>query len=407
MELLEIIINASQEAFLHVGVILGIVILGFGYIDYKTEGSIVNVLEKNKKIQPIIGALLGLMPGCGGSILLIPLYTKRKVSFGALVATLIASIGDAAFILISSDLKVYLIVCIISFITAIVFGYGVDILNLDKKLKLRDIKISNCNCDNDQKTDIETGFNLNFRANTHIGHDEYDEVDHALHHTKKSKISKLGYKFTHLIGYKIYYLIIIIGFMFSIISHTGGIEHAHEHLHAHSHEEGIILSFEMIISLIGLGLSIMYMIFSKKNIENSTHEIVESKMLSFKEMIIHSANETAFVITWIFIGYLVYDIGVLLVGGEEIVNQMMLSSGIISVLIGALLGIVPGCGIQIVFISLYAKGAIPFAALIANSISQDGDALFPLIAMDKKSALWATILTTIPALLIGFVAYFI
>lgn len=407
MELLEIIINASQEAFLHVGVILGIVILGFGYVDYKTEGNIVSILEKNKKIQPIIGAILGVMPGCGGSILLIPLYTKRKVSFGALIATLIASIGDAAFILISSDIKIYLIVSIISFITAIIFGYGVDILNLDKKLNLRDVKTHNCTCNNDEKTDIEMGINLNFRSNNHIGHEEYDEVDHALHHNKKRKISKLGYNFTHFIGYKIYYLIIIIGFIFSITSHIGGIEHAHEHLHDHSHEESIILSFEMIISLIGLVLSIIYMILSKKNIENSTHEIVESKILSFKEMVVHSASETAFVITWIFIGYLVYDIGVLLVGGQEIVNQMMLSSGILSVLVGALLGIVPGCGIQIIFISLYAKGAIPFAALIANSISQDGDALFPLIAMDKKSALWATILTTIPALLIGFIVYFI
>ena len=59
------------------------------------------------------------------------------------------------------------------------------------------------------------------------------------------------------------------------------------------------------------------------------------------------------------------------------------------------------------FISLYSKGVIPFAALVANSISQDGDALFPLIAMDKKSALWATILTTIPAIVIGFIVYIV
>ena len=122
-------------------------------------------------------------------------------------------------------------------------------------------------------------------------------------------------------------------------------------------------------------------------------------------MIIHSASETAFVITWIFIGYLVYDLGVMVLGGEEVLHSILLVNGMISVVIGAVLGIVPGCGIQIIFISLYSKGIIPFAALVANSISQDGDALFPLIAMDKKSALWATILTTIPAILIGFVVY--
>jgi hypothetical protein len=31
-------------------------------------------------------------------------------------------------------------------------------------------------------------------------------------------------------------------------------------------------------------------------------------------------------------------------------------------------------------------GIIPFSGLVANAISQDGDALLPLIAMDKKAA---------------------
>jgi hypothetical protein len=43
----------------------------------------------------------------------------------------------------------------------------------------------------------------------------------------------------------------------------------------------------------------------------------------------------------------------------------------------------------------------PFSALTANAISQDGDALFPLIAIDKKAAVIASIYTTIPALVVG------
>ena len=41
------------------------------------------------------------------------------------------------------------------------------------------------------------------------------------------------------------------------------------------------------------------------------------------------------------------------------------------------------------------------------SISQDGDALFPLIAMDRKSAFWATVINTIPAIIVGVDAYLI
>ena len=421
MNILEIIIHASQEAFLHVGVTLSLVILAFGYIDYKTKGRLVNLLYKNSNIQPIIGSILGIIPGCGGTILLIPLYTKGKVSFGTLVASLVASMGDAAFILIAVDIQKYILVSVISFFTAIATGYIVDGLKLEKKLKLRNRDEHNCSCDNDEETDLEKSLEDKSKTITHVGHIENDEVDHTLHHTNKKKISSFAYKFTHSIGYKVYYLLIAIGLAFILISHNSGLTHTHEYIyesdsaqveqHDHEHEDdedhvhGDILSLETIISLVGVGLSIIYMIMSKKNIENSTHEIVESKFLSFKEMIIHSACESAFVITWIFIGYVVYEIGILLIGGQEVINQILLASGAITILIGALLGIIPGCGIQIMFISLYSKGVIPFAALIANSISQDGDALFPLIALDKKSAFWATILTTIPAILIGLLIY--
>lgn len=74
-------------------------------------------------------------------------------------------------------------------------------------------------------------------------------------------------------------------------------------------------------------------------------------------------------------------------------------------LIGAIMGALPGCGVQIIVMSFYLKGSLPFAALVANTISQDGDALFPLIAMNKKAAIWSTLITTIPATIVGLVIY--
>lgn len=439
MELIHIIISAAQESFIHVGVLLGLVILLFGFLDYKTGGNIVNILEKNKKLQPIIGAILGIMPGCGGSIILIPLYVKNKVSFGALVATLISSMGDSAFILISTDIKSYIGVSLVSFITGVVCGYLFDILQLDKKLNLRKNKLHSCDCTKDIDKNFENELEINLCSTKHIGHEENDEIDHALHHNEKKHISKLGYKFTHSIGYKLFYLFISLGIIISLASGDGLVhnhshtssytqEHVHEddynydhddshdYDHDHNHEdehtttdthshEHEIVSIESLISVLGIILSISYTVISKKYLTNTTLGEFESKIFSFKEMIIHSASETAFVITWIFIGYLIYDLGVMALGGEEVLNSILLVNGMLSVIVGAVLGIIPGCGIQVIFISLYSKGVVPFAALVANSISQDGDALFPLIAMDRKSALWATILTTIPAIVVGFIVY--
>ena len=85
----------------------------------------------------------------------------------------------------------------------------------------------------------------------------------------------------------------------------------------------------------------------------------------------------------------------------------MTSAGLASVILGVLLGIIPGCGPQVIFVSLYLKGMFPFAALLANTLSQDGDALFPLIAMHPRSAFWASVLNTIPAIIVGLLVYWI
>ncbi|MGB4392993.1 MAG: putative manganese transporter, partial [Bacillota bacterium] len=102
-----------------------------------------------------------------------------------------------------------------------------------------------------------------------------------------------------------------------------------------------------------------------------------------------------------------YELAVYFVGGEQVVAAVMTSAGLASVVAGVLVGLIPGCGPQVIFVSLYLRGMFPFAALLANSLSQDGDALFPLLAMDRNSAFWATVVNTIPAFVVGVIVYFI
>ena len=76
--------------------------------------------------------------------------------------------------------------------------------------------------------------------------------------------------------------------------------------------------------------------------------------------------------------------------------------GILEVISG-IIGLIPGCGPQIIVITAYTKDIISFPALAANAISQDGDALFPLLVRHKSASLWATIHTTIPAIIVGVI----
>ncbi len=374
---MDIFISSAEEAFLHVGSMIGFFILLFGYINYKTNGNFTYIISKNKKLQPLIGGLIGSIPGCGGTLAIMPLYIQKKLSFGAIIASLISSMGDAAFILIASNLKLYIFVTVVGLITGVITGYIVDLFNLELKLNLKSPKC---------KT-------LGRGSLASKSYNKYDELDRVAHH--HGNINKFAYIITHGVGYKLYIAILLIGFAFMTIAHSGINSSIVEKIH----------SLEELIAILGIVSSVIYMVCFKKVFKNSNSVEEENKKGSLKEVLIHSVGEISFVITWIFIAYIVYDLSVILIGGEEYISNFVLYTGIGSVLIGALLGLIPGCGVQIVLLSFYLKGNVPLGAVIANSISQDGDALFPLIAMDKKSALWATILTTIPAVVVGVIVY--
>ncbi len=74
-------------------------------------------------------------------------------------------------------------------------------------------------------------------------------------------------------------------------------------------------------------------------------------------------------------------------------------------LIGVAIGLIPGCGPQVLVATMYVTGVIPFAALVGNAISNDGDALFPAIALTPRAAIMATVYSTIPALIVAYGFY--
>jgi hypothetical protein len=76
-------------------------------------------------------------------------------------------------------------------------------------------------------------------------------------------------------------------------------------------------------------------------------------------------------------------------------------------LIAIIIGFLPGCGPQILVTSLYLSGLVPISALIGNALSNDGDALFPAIAIAPRAAIIATIYSAVPAFIVAYGWYFL
>ena len=396
--LIEIILASAESAFIEVGVFVGAVLLLFGYINFIQAGAFVDKIEKSKKWQPVIGAFLGLTPGCGGAIFVMPLFFKGTVTFGTVVATLIATMGDSAFVIIAAHPFQYMIVSALSLVIGILTGYLVDRTEIGPRLlkQHRDRMRSKEEISKQHKQETHTIEDIR-----HLGHREGDEIDLALHHGTRGHqpMNTLAYRITHQ-GFWVFWLILAVGLGLGIMD-----------IMQIDINALIIPNLGLFIGVGGTLLSVAFMLLGRKLVSSDTHEETEQKAMSLRETLIHNAQETAFVIVWVFVGFLVYEMFVLALGrgdylaGEVMIESMLMTVGLASVIIGATVGLIPGCGPQILFVALYGRGLIPFAALLTNAISQDGDALFPLLAIDRKTALWATMITTVPALLFGLVAY--
>ena len=88
-----------------------------------------------QKYGPILGAVLGLIPQCGFSILAAMLYLQNNITLGTLIAVMIATSDEAIPVLICNPAMIpSLIVLMISkFVIAIIVGYLVDYLLFPKQ----------------------------------------------------------------------------------------------------------------------------------------------------------------------------------------------------------------------------------------------------------------------------------
>ncbi|ESS02848.1 MAG: protein of unknown function (DUF2899) [uncultured archaeon A07HR67] len=79
---------------------------------------------------PLGGALLGMIPGCGGAIAVVSLYRSGTAGFGTLLAALVATAGDSAFVLIAVAPRTALLTYAVAFVTAVSFGVVVNACDL-------------------------------------------------------------------------------------------------------------------------------------------------------------------------------------------------------------------------------------------------------------------------------------
>ncbi len=336
-----IVRNILIDAYLQVSVFVAFTLFIFLGVDAVTKFNISDFLSKTKKIHVIIASALGSLPGCGGAIIVVTQYIQGKISFGALVAVLTSTMGDAAFLLLAQEPKDGLLVFIIAGFTGIVSGYLVDKFNKNSYLiNQKNIKV------------------------------EFEKV-------KDTFVSK----------FNIFWLLIFIpGFIVGI-------------LQAFQIDLNSFFNFSgnfNIISFIG-GTGAIISIFMWTLNPLSDIQCSTEKSRSFISRTIDTSN---FVTTWVVCGFLIYESFVYF-SAIDLKQVFEIWTSLVP-LVAILFGFIPGCGPQILVTTFYLNGFIPFSAELGNAISNDGDALFPAIALAPKAAIIATLYSGIPAIIVAY-----
>lgn len=105
---------------------------------------------KNKKVGPIVGSLLGVIPQCGFSVMATNLFSSRVITIGTLIAIYLSTSDEMLPILITNKVsfKLILIILLIKIIIGIIFGYIIDFFW--KKKETKDFSIcddDHCHCE--------------------------------------------------------------------------------------------------------------------------------------------------------------------------------------------------------------------------------------------------------------------
>lgn len=352
-----VVVEAISEAYLAVSTFVAGTLLLFFAVERYFQIDLSDKLKHAGKWQVLIAAFLGALPGCGGAIIVMTRYVSGSLSFGSVLATLTATMGDAAFLLIAKEPLTGLMVITLGFSVGAITGYIVDYIHGP------DFMRDDVSAQSEQAVLSES-------------------EEHA----------DLSSRFLDRLWLILMLPGLVIGIMQAFQIDIDG-----------------LLPFEFSVSpIIVLGFAGGILCFSMYMLPRLFPSLPRNHSSGTGDTysaIRRTISDTNFVTSWVIFAFIAFELTIHTTDFD--LQAMFEGIAIFAPLLAILVGLLPGCGPQIIVTSLYLSGFIPLSALVGNAISNDGDALFPAIAIAPRTAIVATLYSTIPALLISYSWYFL
>ena len=360
-----IMVETIAEAYLQVSVfVAGTLIVIYG-VERLFRFDLATTLQARPRAQVPVAAFLGALPGCGGAIVVVTQYVNGHVGFGALIAVLTATMGDAAFLLLSQEPTTAAIVFALGLGVGTLAGWVVD------RLHGRDFMRMQAMADPAQ---AEARAQAGRRPRSSSGLDPIWMALMAPGLVLALPIAAQMDPNTWFGPLAAYDPVTWLGFAGGVLA---------------------LLMWSAYMTTEPGQLNSAPCRTANPNDQAAAPPTLRSRVI----------NDTNFVTVWVIAAFLLFELGVHFTGAD--LGTWFQGWLALTPLIAVLVGFLPGCGPQIIVTGLYLTGAVPMAALLGNAISNDGDALFPAIALAPKAAIVATLYTGLPALIVAYGAFFL
>ena len=412
---MHLFIDILRNSILITGLV--VVMMMIESLNIESKGLVFKGLKRTRLGQVVLGSLLGSIPGCMGGFATVSLYTHRMLSFGALVAMMIASSGDESFIMLAMIPEQALVLFVILFVIAIFTGYVTDLI-WDRRHKKSCDKHEHHECG--AEVSCSDGYSIHHEDVSSRPEDLLDMTsachsERSASAVKRSPERHYGWKrITMFVGLAIFIAALASGNLGHDHNahasqtghiHTEACEHSHDHSHHHGHNhnhhhnDAQVSKGSFQINLLSedwmnVLFAVLSLIVLAVLLLGSDH-FVEDHL--WKHIIV---KHLPTIFAWTF--------GVLLVLGISLqyieIDKWISDNTALMIILATLIGIIPESGPHMIFVTLFAAGAVPFPVLLASSISQDGHASIPLLAESKKSFAVAKLINCAVALAAGFAA---
>jgi hypothetical protein len=387
--MIETILAAVGDAFMSIGVFVLVLATGAALLRRRWGAQLADVLERHRKLGPLAGALVTMPPGCLGVLGVARLYNHGRVTYGTVLSAFLATMGDSAWLLWATHPVLTIKLKLGLSVLGAVSGQVVDALgarplhHVVARPRVVARPAAGAPLEDAPVTSVRVLAAVDLDA---------IEAENSLTGAADAEGTKSA-SAAPVVP------------LFSVVAALGTLLALPVAFQVVDPEAiGPTVAGVNLYTAIGvLGFCLAAAVVWRSASGQRCSECVSTAAVRTNSSLEQGAREAAYVTVWSGLAFAAWELVNEASWTDLDAISMLDAAGI--VVIAAVLGLVPACGVEIVVAGLFVAGGLPLPALVAYLVSEDGSGFVPLALRRPRAAALTAILTTIVAVIVGLLLY--